>query len=113
MRRFLPTSLAGQMALLLGLALLVAQLANFALILNERQKLGLARNEGPAITTFATVADDYGDAAAIFRKAVIEDQSRRGAPFAAAPASGIADKERDPRLEASVTTALAKAGVPT
>ena len=106
MKRFLPTSLAGQMALLLGLALLVAQLANFALILNERQKLGLARSEGPAITTFATVADDYGDAAKIFRTAVIEDQSRRGARFAAAATSGIDDAERDAALEAQLGSAL-------
>jgi signal transduction histidine kinase len=110
MRRFLPTSLAGQMALLLGLALLVAQLANFALILNERQKLGLAQNEGPAIITLATVADDYGDAAPIFRQAVIDDRSRRGARFARAAVSGISDSERDPGLEAEVAAALAKAG---
>jgi signal transduction histidine kinase len=112
MRRFLPTSLAGQMAWLLGLALLVAQLANFALILNERQKLSLAKTEGPAIATFAAVADDFGDAAPIFRKAVIEDQSRRGARFATAAASGIADKERDAALEAQLRTALVKAGAP-
>lgn len=110
MRRFRPTSLAGQMALLLGLALLVAQLANFALILNERQKLGLAQSEGPAITTFATVADDYGDAAPEFRQAVIDDNRRRGARFAATSASGIADSERDTALEEEVGSALAKAG---
>ncbi|WP_420139667.1 sensor histidine kinase [Sphingomonas sp.] len=100
------------MALLLGFALLVAQLANFALILNERQKLSLARTEGPAIATFAAVADDYGDAAPIFRKAVIEDQSRRGARFAAAATSGIADKDRDAALESQLRTALIKAGAP-
>ncbi|WP_116090732.1 sensor histidine kinase [Sphingomonas crusticola] len=110
MKRFLPTSLAGQMALLLGLALLVAQLANFALILNERQKLGLAQSEGPAIITFATVADDYGDAAPIFRQAVIEDQSRRGARFAEAAQSGIGESERDTALETQIDAALAKAG---
>ncbi|WP_442679106.1 sensor histidine kinase [Sphingomonas sp. ASY06-1R] len=100
------------MAWLLGLALLVAQLANFALILNERQKLSLAKTEGPAIATFAAVADDFGDAAPIFRNAVIEDQSRRGARYAMATASGIADKERDAALEAQLRTALVKAGAP-
>ena len=33
----MPRSLVGQMVLLLGTALMVAQLINFALILNERQ----------------------------------------------------------------------------
>ena len=54
----LPRSLGGQMALLIGIALLVAQLANFALILNERQKLSLAQNQEPAITRFVGVAAD-------------------------------------------------------
>ena len=53
MSRFLPKSLLGQMLLLMGAALLVAQLVNFAFILNEQQNLSLAMNEGPAITRFA------------------------------------------------------------
>jgi len=85
MKRFLPRSLAGQVALLLGLALLIAQLVNFALILNERQKLSLARNEGPAITRFAGVAADLAQAAPEFRAAIIEDNSHRGARFSMKP----------------------------
>ncbi|HYW15212.1 MAG TPA: ATP-binding protein [Allosphingosinicella sp.] len=52
MRRLLPSSLLGQMLLLIGAALLVAQAVNFAFILNEQQKLSLARSEGPAIGRF-------------------------------------------------------------
>ena len=66
MRRLLPRSLVGQMALLLGVALLVAQLVNFALILNERQKLSLAQNQGPAITRFVSTAADVAQAAPEF-----------------------------------------------
>jgi signal transduction histidine kinase len=51
-RRWLPSSLLGQMLLLIGAALLVAQAVNFAFILNEQQQLSLARNEGPAIGRF-------------------------------------------------------------
>lgn len=60
MKRFLPHSLAGQMALLIGIALFLAQLVNFALLLNERQKLNLAQNEGPAIARFVVAAGDPG-----------------------------------------------------
>src|SRR4051794_32873494 len=111
MKRVLPRSLGGQMALLLGLALFVAQLANFGLILNERQKLTLAQNQGPAITRFADVAADIAQAAPEFRAAVIADASHRGARFARARDSGITTADRDPRLEQQVSRALTEAGL--
>lgn len=112
MRRLLPRSLAGQMALLIGIALLVAQLANFALILNEREKLSLAQNEAPAITSFARTAADLTRAAPEFADAVIEDNSRRGARFALAKDSGIADRERDAALEKKVREAHSAVSLP-
>lgn len=112
MRRLLPRSLAGQMALLIGIALLVAQLANFALILNEREKLSLAQNEAPAIAAFARTAADVARAAPEFADAVIEDNSRRGVRFALAKDSGITEAERDPTLEAEAREALANAATP-
>lgn len=111
MRRFLPRSLAGQMALLLGLALFVAQLANFALILNERQKLSLAQNEGPAITRFAGVAADFEQAAPEFRAAVLADSSHRGARFALGRESGVAEGARQREIEARLSDALTDAGL--
>jgi len=107
----MPKSLAGQMAALLGIALLIAQLANFALILNERQKLSRAQNEAPAVAAFARTAGDLAQADPAFRDAVIEDASRRGARFAVAPARGIAEEQRDPELEARLKRALDEAGV--
>ena len=112
MSRLFPRSLAGQMALLIGAALLVAQLANFALILNERQKLSFARSEGPVIAGFARTAADLAEAAPEFASAVIEDNSRRGARFALEPSSGITAAERDPALEAHMRELLASAGAP-
>ncbi|MET0375692.1 MAG: hypothetical protein ABW128_15720, partial [Rhizorhabdus sp.] len=100
------------MALLIGIALLVAQLANFALILNEREKLSLAQNEAPALAAFARTAADLARTAPEFIPAVIEDNSRRGARFALAADSGIAEGERDAELETQSRNALIAAAAP-
>lgn len=52
-----PRSLAGQLALLLGIALFVAQAINFALLLGERQRLREAQVSGPAIARIADSLD--------------------------------------------------------
>ena len=101
-----------QVALLIGAALLVAQLANFALVLNEREKLSLAQNLGPAITRYASVAADVAQAAPEFRGAVIEDASRRGARFRLEAASAVAPGDaRDAEVETRAARALEEAGV--
>ena len=110
MRIWRPRSLAGQMALLFGLALLIAQLANFALILNERQKLSLSQNQGPALTSLASVASDYAGVAPDLRPALLQDNSRRGTRLSASAASRIAEEERDAELEGRVVKALGDAG---
>jgi signal transduction histidine kinase len=97
--------------LLLGLALLVAQLANFALILNERQKLSLSQNVGPAVTRFASAAADVSDAAAEFRSALVSDLSHRGARYRLAGAPSVASDQRAADVEARLAAALADAGV--
>ena len=104
-------SLAAQMAMLLGVALLVAQLFNFALILNERQKLSLAQIEAPAINRFADVAGDLAQTAAGYQPLVIADASHRGARFRIDRASNVADAVRDPRLETRLRSALATTGI--
>lgn len=111
MTRFLPRSLAAQMLLLLSAALLVAQLVNFALILNERQKLSLAQNEGPAITRFAQVASDLTTAVPNLREALLTDASRRGARFALQATSDISDRMRKSEIESRLATALAAQGL--
>jgi signal transduction histidine kinase len=112
-RRFFPKSLIGQMALLIGAALLIAQIVNFALILNERQKLSLAQNQGPAITRFVSVASDLATAPPEFRFAVIEDASRRNARFSLEAASLVAaGDERESDVEARLSQTLASAGIP-
>jgi signal transduction histidine kinase len=111
MRPGLPRSLAGRLMLLLGLALFVAQLANFALILNERQKLSLVQNVGPAVTRFASAAADIGEAAPEFRAALLSDLSHRGARYRLADAPAIPPDQRASDIEARLTDALGAAGV--
>jgi len=110
--RLLPKSLIGQMAVLIGAALLIAQLINFTLILNERQKTSLAQSQGPAVARFVTVASDLVQAPPDFRFAVLEDAPRRGASFRIAPESNVAaDEERDSSTEARLGQSLANAGL--
>lgn len=56
MKRLLPKSLIGQIALVMALALLVAQAINFSLVFSERQRLGRTQAEGPAIGRFVMLA---------------------------------------------------------
>jgi signal transduction histidine kinase len=113
-KRLLPRSLIGQMALLIGVALLVAQSINFALTLSDRQKLSLAQNEGPPIARFTSVATDVAGAQPDFRQPLVTDASRRGAQFRLEPRSAVAaDAARDPDVEARVRDSLASNGVPT
>jgi signal transduction histidine kinase len=49
-RRFFPRSLPGQIALLVAVALFVAQAINFALLLNERSGARFAQVIGPSVT---------------------------------------------------------------
>jgi signal transduction histidine kinase len=51
-RRFVPKSLIGQIALVMALALLVAQAINFGLVFNERQRATRNQIEGPPIARF-------------------------------------------------------------
>jgi len=110
--KLVPRSLPGQMALLLGLALLVAQLANFTLILNERQKLSLAQNQGPAITRFVSTAADVRQAVPEFRTILVEGSSRRGARFSLDAQSLVATgSDRDQGAESRLRSALKEAGI--
>jgi signal transduction histidine kinase len=114
-RRLLPSSLLGQMLLLIGAALLVAQAVNFAFLLNEQQKLSLARNEGPAIGRFTQAASVIAATAPEGRAHLIA--AHRVGPAAAyrlAPQSVI-DRERMERqagIEARLAAALREARVP-
>ncbi|HWH17077.1 MAG TPA: ATP-binding protein [Allosphingosinicella sp.] len=112
MRRFLPRSLVGQIALVMGLALLVAQAVNFYLILNDRQMLSLAQNEGPAITRFVNVALEVAAAAPAEREALLRARDGRGRFFLASNSLiGAASTPRDARVESRLRQAAADNGL--
>ena len=115
MSRFLPKSLLGQMLLLIGAALVVAQLINVAALLSQQQKLSLAQNEGPAIVRFVQVAATVAEAPPGDRARLAEVLPREpGMLYRMGDASAVelAGLARDPALEARLTEGLSRAGVP-
>ena len=56
MKRFLPSNLSGQFALVMAAALLMASIVNFVLLLGERQHAALIEQTGAPIARFADVA---------------------------------------------------------
>jgi signal transduction histidine kinase len=89
MKRLLPKSLVGQMAVLIGIALLLATLAGFAFALAERQQFNRAEIDTPAITRFTSTAADFIQAAPGFQALVLSDASHRGAHFELGAASAV------------------------
>jgi len=108
--RLLPRSLAGQMAVLIGAALLLAQLLSFGYLLVERQQFTRAEIDTPAVTRFTSTAADVEQAAPDFQTLVLKDASRRGAQYAFASApladSGLGRRsDTEDRLRESLANA--------
>jgi len=76
-RRFLPKSLIGQIALVMAVALLVAQAINFTLIFTERQRVSRAQIEGPAVSRFVLLAQRVAAAPAEARESLVAGRGRR------------------------------------
>lgn len=114
MRRWLPSSLLGQMLLLIGAALLVAQAVNLAFILNEQQKLSLAQNEGPAIVRFTQAAMVVAAVAPGQRPFLLRaHRAGPGASYRLGPQSLIEREglRRDARIERRLAASLEEAQV--
>ncbi|RYY44168.1 MAG: HAMP domain-containing protein, partial [Sphingomonadales bacterium] len=75
MMRLLPRSLTGQIALLVGLALFVAQAINFGLLLNERRGARFGQVIAPAVARLADAAERLNSPAA---RAPDEEDDARG-----------------------------------
>lgn len=104
LRRLWPRSLAGQLALLLAMALFVAQAINFALLLGERQRLREAQVSGPAITRIVDAVDGDRPARA-FRRGRMSRIER----LAADPIP--ADADFQPDVAERIAAGLAEQGV--
>ncbi|HZC37755.1 MAG TPA: ATP-binding protein [Sphingomicrobium sp.] len=112
MNRLLPKSLVGQMAVLFGIALLLAQLVSFAYVLIQRYQFNRAEIDAPAITRFTSTAADYVQAVPEFRSLVLSDASRRGSHYELDSASEIgAGLQRRDDTEDRLEQSLASAGV--
>ena len=112
MNRLLPRSLVGQMAVLIGVALLLATLAGFGFTLIERQQFNRAEVDTPAITRFTSTAADLAQAAPEFRPLVLSDASHRGAHYEIGSASSVGTAlDRRGDTEMRLRQSLADAGV--
>jgi signal transduction histidine kinase len=114
MKRLLPKSLVGRMAVLIGIALLLATLAGLAFALAERQQFNRAEVDTPAVTRFTSTAADFVQAAPDFQPLVLSDASRRGAHYDLGTTSvvgpGVARRDdTEERLKQSLAGAGVKA----
>jgi signal transduction histidine kinase len=103
------------MLLLIGAALLVAQAVNFAFILNEQQKLSLARNEGPAIGRFTQAAAVIAATAPEARVPLLSaHRMEPAATYRLVPRSAIDREgiERNGEIEQRLASVLREARVP-
>ena len=99
MRRFLPKSLIGQIALVMAAALLVAQAINFGLVFNERQRATNTQIEGPPIARFVQLVQRLAPMDAAARADLIADRGRRGR-FAIAGESSVPAEASEARIVA-------------
>ena len=97
MTRLLPKSLIGQIALVMAVALLVAQAINFGLIFTERQRVSRAQIEGPAISRFVMVAQRVGSAPAPLRPLQLPTGWRRSR-YSLGERSILEPGQSDPRV---------------
>jgi signal transduction histidine kinase len=112
MKRLLPKSLVGQMAVLIGAALLLATLAGFAFALVERQQFNRAEIDTPAITRFTSTAADFAQAAPEFKALVLNDASHRGAHYELGGTTSVGSGlQRRDDTEDRLRQMLADAGV--
>jgi signal transduction histidine kinase len=111
-KRLLPRSLVGQMAVLIGIALLLAQLASFAFVLVQRQQFNRAEIDTPAITRFTSTAEDFAQAAPEFKALVLGDASRRGSHYELDSQTSVgADLHRRDDTEDRLQKALQNGGI--
>jgi signal transduction histidine kinase len=109
-RRFLPKSLIGQIALVMAAALLVAQALNFALIYSERQRATQAQSEGPPISRFVTLVQRIAPLAPEARTDLLPQRGRRGR-FTIGPESAVAAAESDAQLAERIRDLAEENGV--
>lgn len=110
MRRLLPRSLIGQLALVMAAALLVAQAINFGLVFNERQRATRTQIEGPPVNRFVGFAQRLAAMPAPARADLLDGRGRRGR-FAIEPDSNVAAPENDERISGQLRDQAGEIGL--
>lgn len=110
MTRVLPRSLIGQIALVMAVALLIAQAINFTLIVSGRQRLSSAQVEGPAIGRFVAFAQRLSAAPPDDRALLLLESPRR-MRIALASRSIVPAGAGDPLLATRLREAAAEQGL--
>ena len=113
MRRFFPKNLTSQIALLVGIALFVAQAINFGLLLNERRGARFAQVIAPAVARIVDAAEQASNPAARTRDADEEQGGRRQFQRVTLTATNPIDPvlPRARNLEDNIRVGLNDAGV--
>jgi signal transduction histidine kinase len=108
-RRFVPKSLIGQIALVMALALLVAQAINFGLVFNERQRATRNQIEGPPVARFVTFAQRVAALPQERRADELGGRGRRGR-FSIDAQSIVTPQDNDERIAARLRDQAADSG---
>jgi len=101
-RRFLPKSLIGQLALVMALALLVAQAINFGIVFSERTRALRTQVEGPAVARFVAFAQRAAPLPAAQRPSMIEERGRRRGRYSFDADSIVPAQSSDERITARI-----------
>ena len=101
-RRLLPKSLIGQLALVMALALLVAQAINFGIVFSERTRAVRSQVEGPAVARFVAFAQRAAPLPAAQRPAMIEERGRRRGRYSFDAESIVPAQSSDERITARI-----------
>ena len=110
MKRLLPSSLIGQIALVMAAALLVAQAINFGLVFNEHQRASHTQIEAPPISRFVMMLQRLAPLPAVQRDSLLAERGRRGR-FAIGADSAIPAEASDAGLVARLREQAGENGV--
>ena len=102
MSRLLPRSLIGQLALVMALALLVAQAINFGLVFSERTRAVRTQVEGPAVARFVGLAQRATPLPAAQRPSLIEERGRRRGRYSFDAEAIVPAQSSDERITARI-----------
>lgn len=110
MKRLLPRSLIGQIALVMAVALLAAQAINFGVLFAERQRANHTQIEAPPMSRFVTLLQRLAATPAAGRAALLDERGRRGR-FEIGAESAIPAEASDPRIVARLRDQAEENGV--